>query len=57
MTLEEARSNIQNVLDQLRMTRVERDLMDNSLGTLYMKASEAEDLERELRDVSEPRAA
>jgi hypothetical protein len=43
MTLEEARSNIQNVLDQLRMTKAEREAMDTSLRLLYCTALDAED--------------
>jgi hypothetical protein len=54
MTLEEAKTNVQNVLDQLRMTKPEREVLDGSLATLYVKATEAEDLEKELQDARKP---
>lgn len=54
MTLEQARDNIQGVIDQLRLTRPERDALDTSLRLLYDGAVEAAELERELNDARKP---
>jgi hypothetical protein len=51
MTLEQAKNNLQVVLDQLRMTKVERDVLDGSLRLLYTTSIGAEEMERELKDV------
>ena len=57
MTVEEARNNVQGVLDQLRLTKPERDTLDTSLRLLYDAAAEAAELEKELRDARKPTAA
>jgi hypothetical protein len=38
MTLEQARANLQSVVDQLRLTKEERDTLNTSLGLLYGRA-------------------
>ena len=40
MTLENARDNIQGVLDQLRMTKPEREVLDTSLRLLFETAKD-----------------
>jgi hypothetical protein len=57
MAVENARDNIQNVLDQLRMTKPERDTLDSSLRLLYSRAVDGEELEKELEDAGKQSAA
>lgn len=51
LTIEQARNNIQGVIDQLRLTKPERDTLDTSLRLLYDAAVEDVEAERELKSL------